>query len=135
MHTAACRTRSPAYRHRTNTATARTARTEMDTTNESPPFQKAPLVAGECAVRLAARPAATCNALLAHRVAIGGQRAADAGAALAAAGQAGMHHLITYFPSEQVKPPFRESKVRSATVPGTIGTGNLMVPAGPSRGF
>ena len=46
-----------------------------------------------------------------------------------------MHNLITYFPSEQVKPPFRESKVRSATVPGTIGTGNRKVPAGPPPEF
>ena len=83
------------------------------------------LVVGECSVRLAARPAATCQALRAHRVAVGGQRAAHAGTALAAAGQAGLHDLITCFPSVQVSPPFRGAKVRSATVPGTIGTGNL----------
>jgi hypothetical protein len=72
-----------------------------------------------------ARPAATGNALHARQRTVFGQRTARARTTLTAAGQARLHHLITYFPSVQVKPPFRDAKVRSTTAPGTIGTGNL----------
>jgi len=92
------------------------------------PAARAPLavlVAGERAVRLAASPAAPVTAFLAGRASVCDPRLARAGAALAAARQAGLHNLITYFPSVQVNPPFRGAKVRSATAPGTIGTGNL----------
>jgi hypothetical protein len=79
----------------------------------------------ETAPRLTTRPAATSNALHAGVGAILGQRAARARPALTAAGQSiTQHHLITFFPSVQVKPPFRDAKVRSTTAPGTIGTGN-----------
>jgi hypothetical protein len=33
-------------------------------------------------------------------------------------------HLLTFFPSVQVKPPFRDTWMRSTTVPDTLGTGN-----------
>jgi hypothetical protein len=88
-------------------------------------------VVAEAAVCFPPRPAATGNALHAGQRAVFGQRAARARAAPAAAGQTRLRHLITYFPSAQVKPPFRDAKVRSTTAPGTIGTGNHQIPAGP----
>lgn len=82
-------------------------------------------VVAETASRLAARPAATRYAFHAGIGAILGQRAARARRAETAAGQAGsQQHLITSS-SVQVKPPLRDTWVRSTTAPGTIGTGNI----------
>jgi hypothetical protein len=84
------------------------------------------------AIRLAAGPAVTGDALHARRVTVPGQRPAGAQAAVAASGQAGSHQPVTYFHSSvQVEPPFRGQRVRSATAPGTIGTGVCGFPAGP----
>jgi hypothetical protein len=115
----------------------------MVTASGSPPFQ---LLARErqrasdqdvpvAAIGLPAQPAATGTAFHANRRTIRHSCPARAGATLAAARQAGLHNPITYFPLVLVNPPFRGAKVRSATVPGTIGTGNLMVPAGPPGAF
>jgi hypothetical protein len=84
--------------------------------------------AAEPALRLSPRPAGAGGALNAALGAVFGLRAAGARRAEAAAWQVGLrvglHRRITLVSSVQVKPPFRDAKMRSTTVPDTIGTGN-----------
>jgi len=78
----------------------------------------------EAPSRLAARPAATGYALSAGIGTVLCQRAACR--AETAPGQARtQHHLLTFFSSVQVKPPFRGYKGAQHDSPDTIGTGNI----------
>src|SRR6266516_1891708 len=84
MHTAACHTRSPEYRQRTNTPAPISSAAEIDTVKAITSFHRLsvgryrPLSGVEATAHLAAQPARPEPALLAHAVAIGGQRAAGA---------------------------------------------------------
>jgi hypothetical protein len=80
----------------------------------------------EAPPRIAARPAATGYAFGAGSGTVLYQRAARACRAETAPGQARtQHHLLTFFSSAQVKPPFRGYKGAQHDSPDTIGTGNI----------
>src|SRR6266700_368674 len=108
-HTAACHTRNPAYRHKRNTPAPISSAAEIDTVKAITSFHRLsaspcrPLSGVEATAHLAAQPARPEPALLAHAVAIGGQRAARALKPAAAPVQLASH--AHHLPSRLVSLP------------------------------
>jgi hypothetical protein len=137
MQTRAGKTRRPPHRRRTPTAIARSARTDTDTANESPPPHRGlgpwrPLpAAGEAALRLVALPAAPGDALRAGPAVLH-QGAVRAGRAQPAAGQASTPcHLRSPSRVRAGQTSFPESQDARRRKPGYHRHQECLIPAGP----